>query len=60
VSSRLGTETTLVKSEKTIEAAGGVIIQSSDGKTRVDNTLSSVIRRERERLEPKVNMLLFS
>ncbi|MEM3041747.1 MAG: V-type ATP synthase subunit E [Nitrososphaerota archaeon] len=60
VSSRLGADTTLVKSEKTIEATGGVIIQSSDGKTRVDNTLSSVIKRERERLEPRVNMLLFS
>lgn len=60
VTSRLGAETTLVKSEKTIEATGGVIIQSLDGKTRVDNTLSSVIRRERERLEPKVNTLLFS
>ncbi|MEM3501134.1 MAG: V-type ATP synthase subunit E [Candidatus Bathyarchaeia archaeon] len=60
VSSRLGADTTLVKSVKTIEATGGVIIQSSDGKTRVDNTLSSVIKRERERLEPRVNMLLFS
>ncbi|MGQ9639040.1 MAG: V-type ATP synthase subunit E [Candidatus Bathyarchaeia archaeon] len=60
VSSRLGVETILLKSEEVLEAAGGAVVQSSDGKIKVDNTLTSVIRRERERLEPKVTALLFS
>ncbi len=60
VSSKLGEETGLVVSEKTIDALGGVIVQSADGRKRIDNTLGSILERARRKLEPAITSILFS
>jgi len=59
VSSIVGVETTIDNSNRTISTIGGVIVQSADEKTRIDNTLSAIIERERKRLEPKITAMLF-
>jgi vacuolar-type H+-ATPase subunit E/Vma4 len=60
VSSKLGLETTLEISDKPIDSYGGVIVSSSDGRTKVDNTLTSILERARRRLEPEIARILFS
>lgn len=60
VSSRLGVETTLNTSERKISTIGGAVVQSTDERTRVDNTLGSILERERKNLEPKISTILFS
>ncbi len=60
ISSSLGVESTLDMSEETISAIGGVIVQSADKKTKIDNTLGSILERERKSLEPKIAAILFS
>jgi len=60
ISSGLGVESTLDMSEETISAVGGVIIQSADKKTKIDNTLGSILERERKSLEPRIAAILFS
>jgi V/A-type H+-transporting ATPase subunit E len=60
ISSSLGVESTLDVSEEMISAIGGVIVQSADKKTKIDNTLGSILERERRSLEPKIAAILFS
>lgn len=60
VSSKLGVEIVLGISEKTIDALGGVIVQSADGRTKIDNTLGSILERTRRKLEPAIATSLFS
>jgi vacuolar-type H+-ATPase subunit E/Vma4 len=60
ISSSLGVESTLDMSEEMISAIGGVIVQSADKKTKIDNTLGSILERERRSLEPKIAAILFS
>jgi len=60
VSSKLGVETVLGISQKTIDALGGVIVQSADGRTKIDNTLGSILERARRKLEPAITAMLFA
>lgn len=60
VSSKLDVETTLKLSDKIINAIGGAVVQSEDGRTKIDNTLESILERERKNLEPKATAVLFS
>lgn len=60
VSSKLDVETTLKLSDKIINAIGGAVVQSEDGRTKIDNTLESILERERNNLEPKATAVLFS
>jgi len=43
-----------------IEAIGGIILTSSNGKITLDNTFEGILRREKERIRIKVGKLLFS
>jgi len=60
VSSKLGVETVLGISEKTIDALGGIIVQSADGRTKIDNTLGYILERARRKLEPAITTMLFA
>ncbi|MBS7623850.1 hypothetical protein KEJ39_09325 [Candidatus Bathyarchaeota archaeon] len=60
VSSKLGVDTTLEISGKPIDSYGGVIVSSADGRTKIDNTLASILERTRRRLEPEIARILFS
>ncbi len=60
VSSRLGIETTLEISARNISVIGGAIVQTADERTKIDNSLDSILERERRRLEPRINTILFS
>jgi vacuolar-type H+-ATPase subunit E/Vma4 len=60
VSSKLGRETILEISHTNITSKGGVIIQTTDGRTKIDSTLESILERERRRLEPRISDILFS
>ena len=60
VSSKLNIETTLKLSDKIINVMGGAVVQSEDGRTKIDNTLESILERERKNLEPKATAVLFS
>ena len=60
VSSKLGRETILKISHTNAISKGGVIIQTTDGRTKVDSTLESILERERRRLEPRISDILFS
>lgn len=59
ISSKLGTDVNIKLSTKKIEAVGGVLIQTTDGKTKIDNTLEALLERSRKDLEPKINEILF-
>ncbi|WP_455369471.1 V-type ATP synthase subunit E [[Eubacterium] cellulosolvens] len=59
ISSRLGTDVDIRISRKNIETVGGVLIQTADGKTKIDNTLEALLERSRKDLEPKISELLF-
>ena len=43
-----------------IEASGGIILTSSNGKITLDNTFEGILRREKDRIRIKVGKLLFS
>ena len=60
VSSKLGRETILKISHTNAISKVGVIIQTTDGRTKVDSTLESILERERRRLEPRISDILFS
>jgi vacuolar-type H+-ATPase subunit E/Vma4 len=59
VNSRLGTNVDIVISKKRIQVFGGVIVQTTDGKTKIDNTLEALLERSRKDLEPKISKILF-
>ena len=43
-----------------IEALGGVVFQSEDGKITVDNTFDGILKRKKDEIRIKVGKLLFS
>jgi len=43
-----------------VEAAGGVILKSSDGKVTLNNTFDGILKREKNSIRIKVGKLLFS
>jgi len=49
-----------LKVQGTIEAAGGIILKSSDGRITVDNTFDGILKREKDEIRIKVGKLLFS
>ena len=59
IRSKLGTDVDIRISKKKIEVVGGVLIQTADGKTKVDNTLEALLERSRKDLEPIISGLLF-
>jgi V/A-type H+-transporting ATPase subunit E len=59
VSSELGADVTIVISKKKIGVVGGVLVQTADGKTKIDNTLEAILERSRKDLEPKISEILF-
>ncbi|WP_455280160.1 V-type ATP synthase subunit E [[Eubacterium] cellulosolvens] len=59
VSSRLGTDVDITMSKKKIGVFGGAVIQTADGKTKIDNTLEALLERSRKGLEPKISEILF-
>jgi V/A-type H+-transporting ATPase subunit E len=59
VSSRLGTDVGITISKKKIGVFGGAVIQTADGKTKIDNTLEALLERSRKGLEPKISKILF-
>jgi len=59
VSSELGTDVNIVISRKKIGVVGGVLVQTADGKTKIDNTLEAILERSRKDLEPKISEILF-
>jgi V/A-type H+-transporting ATPase subunit E len=59
VSSKLSTNVDIIISKKKIKTVGGVIIQTADGKTKIDNTLEALLTRKRKDLEPKISEVLF-
>jgi V/A-type H+-transporting ATPase subunit E len=59
VSSELGTDVNIMISKKKIDVVGGVLIQTADGKTKIDNTLEAILKRSRKDLEPKISEILF-
>lgn len=44
----------------TVNASGGVILQSEDGNLQVDNTFEGILKREKDLIRVKVGKLLFS
>jgi V/A-type H+-transporting ATPase subunit E len=56
---KLGTDVNIVISKKKIDAVGGVLVQTVDGKTKIDNTLEAILERSRKDLEPKISEILF-
>ena len=59
VTSKMGTDVSLRISKKKLNNVGGVIIQTADGKTKIDNTLEALLERLRNNLEPKISEILF-
>jgi len=59
VSSELGSNVNIVISKKKINVVGGVLVQTADGKTKIDNTLEAILERSRKDLEPKISEILF-
>jgi V/A-type H+-transporting ATPase subunit E len=59
VSSELGADVNIVISKKKIGVVGGVLVQTADGKTKIDNTLEAILERSRKDLEPKISEILF-
>ena len=55
----MGTDVSLRISKKKLNNVGGVIIQTADGKTKIDNTLEALLERLRNNLEPKISEILF-
>jgi len=49
-----------IKATGKIEATGGIILTSSNGKITLDNTFEGILRREKERIRIKVGKLLFT
>ena len=60
ISSSMGVESNLAMSQETTSAIGGVIVQSADKRTKIDNTFGSILERERKNLEPRIAAMLFS
>lgn len=58
-SSKLGTDVNITISKKKIDIVGGVLVQTVDGKTKIDNTLEAILERSRKDLEPKISEILF-
>ncbi len=56
---KLGTDVNIVISKKKIDVVGGVLLQTVDGKTKIDNTLEAILERSRKDLEPKISEILF-
>ena len=56
---KLGTDVNIVISKKKIDVVGGVLVQTADGKTKIDNTLEAILERSRKDLEPKISKILF-
>jgi len=44
----------------TVDSNGGVIVKSEDGRTIIDQTFKSILKREKENIRNKVGKLLFS
>lgn len=59
VISELGTDVNILISKKKIDVVGGVLVQTADGKTKIDNTLEAILERSRKDLEPKISEILF-
>jgi len=57
ISERIGVK--LVRSEKTIDSIGGVIIKSFDGKVTVDNTFENRLKTLRNTLRSRIAKILF-
>jgi vacuolar-type H+-ATPase subunit E/Vma4 len=49
-----------LKATGSIEASGGVILKSGDGRITLDNTFDGILRREKDKIRIKVGKLLFS
>ena len=49
-----------LKTGETIDACGGIIIRSQDGKITLDHTFDGIFRREKDKIRIKVGKLLFS
>ena len=43
-----------------VESAGGVILQSADGRVTLDHTFDGILKREKDKIRIKVGKLLFS
>ena len=43
-----------------IEAVGGIVLSSSDGKITIDNTFEGIIKREKSEIRNRVGKILFS
>ena len=59
ISSELDTDVNIAISKKKIGVIGGVLVQTADGKTKIDNTLEALLERSRKDLEPKISEILF-
>jgi len=57
LSRKIGVE--FVKSEKTVDCIGGVIVKSPDGKITVDNTFENRLKTLKESLRAKIAKILF-
>jgi len=49
-----------LKIDGTVEASGGVIVKSCDGRIILDNTFDGILKREKDKIRIKVGKLLFS
>ena len=58
-STKMGNDVNIQISKKKIDVVGGVLVQTVDGKTKIDNTLEAILERSRKDLEPKISEILF-
>ena len=55
-----GTKTNITKSSRKIDAIGGAIIQTTDGKIVMNNTFESMLNNSEKEIRFKITQILFT